>query len=88
VPGGLVEVVIGIDPRRDQRELERLGIGGFSLDYVRNTLAFRYADSGLEIKESGVLDKAGWTRLHTSWARRLSQNDAREVVYFIAEAQK
>jgi 16S rRNA (adenine(1408)-N(1))-methyltransferase len=85
-PGCLLEVVIGFDPKRDRRELERLEIGDFSLDYVRNTLASRYSNRGLKLKESGVLAKGEWTRLHTSWARRLSPNDAREVVYFIAEA--
>lgn len=87
-PGCLLEVVIGFDPKRDRRELERLGISNLSVDYVRTTLATRYANCGLKLKESGVLEKAEWTRLHTSWARRLSSNDAREVVYFIAEAQK
>jgi 16S rRNA (adenine(1408)-N(1))-methyltransferase len=87
-PGCLLEVVIGFDPERDRRELERLGIAEFSLDYVRNTLATRYEASGLKVKEVGILNKGEWTRLHTSWARRLSSNEAREVVYFIAEAQK
>jgi 16S rRNA (adenine(1408)-N(1))-methyltransferase len=86
--GCLLEVVIGFDPERDRQELERLGIADFSLDYVRNKLVSRYSNCGLKLKESGVLGKAEWTRLHSSWARRLSLNDAREVVYFIAEAQK
>jgi hypothetical protein len=84
----LLEVVIGIDPERDRRELERLGISKFSIDYVRTTLAARYEAARLKVKEVGLLDKGEWTRLHSSWARRLSPNDAREVVYFIAEAQK
>ncbi len=87
-PGCLLEVIIGVDPKRDQRELERLGLINFSLDYVRKILAPRYRNGGWVVKESGVLEKGEWTRLHTSWARRLSSNDAREVVYFIAEAQK
>ena len=87
-PRCLLEVVIGFDPKRDQKELERLGIVDFSLDYVRNKLASQYSNCGLNLTESGVLGKAEWTRLHSSWARRLSSNDAREVVYFVAEAQK
>jgi 16S rRNA (adenine(1408)-N(1))-methyltransferase len=87
-PGCLLEVVIGFDPARDQRELERLGISGFSVDYVRKTMAARYEGARLKVKEVGVLEKGKWTRLHSSWARRLLSNDAREVVYFIAEAQK
>ena len=87
-PGCLLEVVIGFDPERDRRELERLGISNFSLDYVRSTLAARYEAARLKVKEIGLLAKGEWTRLHSSWARGLSSNDAREVVYFIAEAQK
>lgn len=87
-PGCLLEVVVGLDPGRDRRELERLGISEFSVDYVRTTLAPRYEAARLKMKEVGVLDKGEWTSLHSSWARRLSSNDAREVVYFIAEAQK
>jgi 16S rRNA (adenine(1408)-N(1))-methyltransferase len=86
--GCLLEVVIGFDPERDRRELERLGISSFSVDYVRTTLATRYEAARLKVKEVGVLEKGEWTRLHSSWARCLSSNDAREVVYFIAEAQK
>ena len=87
-PGCLLEVVIGFDLERDRQELERLGIADFSLNYVRNELAFRYSNCGWQLKESGVLEKDEWTRLHTSWARRLSSNETREVVYFVAEAQK
>ena len=87
-PGCLVEVVIGTDPARDRQELERLGISEFSVDYVRSTLAARYEAARMKVKEAGVLEKGEWTRLHSSWARRLSSSEAREVVYFIAEAQK
>ena len=87
-PGCLLEVVIGFDPQRDRREFQRLGLVDFSVDYMRDALPSKYAASGLKIKEAGVLQKTDWKRLHTSWARRLSSNDAREVVYFIAEAQK
>lgn len=87
-PRALLRVVIGFDPDRDRRELERLKLADFSLDYVRSTLMSRYAESGWNMKDAGVLEKDVWTRLQTTWARRLSSNDAREVVYFIAEAQK
>ena len=87
-PGCFLEVVIGFDPERDRRELGRLGISEFSVDYVRSTLVTRYEAARFKVKEVGLLDKGEWTRLHSSWARRLSSNDAREVVYFIAEAQK
>ena len=87
-PGCLLEVVIGFDRERDRREIERLGVAGFSLAYARTTLAARYEQVGLQMKEVGRLEKDEWTRLNTGWARRLSSNAVRQVVYFIAEAQK
>ncbi len=87
-PGCLLEVVIGFDRERDQKEIERLGIKKFSVDFVRSELASRYEKNSFRIKEAGILNKTEWARLHTSWARRLSPNDARKVVYFIAEAQE
>jgi len=51
-------------------------------------LILKYAASGLEIKEKGKLAASEWPHLKSSWARRLSGNDRRQVVYFIAEAQE
>jgi 16S rRNA (adenine(1408)-N(1))-methyltransferase len=87
-PECLLEVVIGFDPQRDRREIERLGIEDFSIDHLKTTVASRYASCGWQLKETGVLARGEWARLHTSWARRLSSSDKREVVYFIAEPQK
>jgi 16S rRNA (adenine(1408)-N(1))-methyltransferase len=86
--GCLLEVVIGIDTERDRTEIERLALPELSLDYVEAVLKPRYDRIGFEIREQGVLSMKEWARLHTSWARRLATNDRREVVYFIAEAQK
>ncbi len=88
VDGGLLEVVIGVDAERDRTEVERLGLPQISLDYITSVLAPRYAASRFEIKEKGKLAAEEWPHLRSSWARRLSGNDRRQVVYFIAEAQK
>ena len=88
VDGGLLEVVIGVDADRDRTEVERLGLPNISLDYLTSVLKPRYAASGLAITEKGKLAASEWPHLQSSWARRLSGNDRRQVVYFIAEAQK
>ena len=88
VDGGLLEVVIGVDPDRDRSEIERLGLPEISLDHLTSVLAPRYASSGLTIREKGRLAAGEWPHLRSTWARRLSGNDRRQVVYFIAEAQK
>jgi hypothetical protein len=88
VDGGLLEVVLGVDAARDRTEVERLGLPEISLDYVTSVLGPRYAASRLAIKEKGKLAAQEWPHLQSSWARRLSGNDRRQVVYFIAEAQR
>jgi hypothetical protein len=88
VDGGLLEVVIAVDADRDRTEVQRLGLPNISLDYLTSVLEPRYAASRLAMKEKGKLAANEWPHLQSSWARRLSGNDRREVVYFIAEAQK
>jgi hypothetical protein len=86
--GCLLEVVIGIDPERDRAQIERLELPSLSLDYIDAVLTPRYEASGFKIREKGRVPPEDWAHLQTSWARRLQGNDRREVVYFIAEAQK
>jgi 16S rRNA (adenine(1408)-N(1))-methyltransferase len=87
-PVCLLEVVIGIDPTRDQAEVERLNLPSLSADYLKDVLASRYEAAGFLVRESGAVSPADWSHLKSSWARRLQGNDQRQVVYFIAEAQK
>lgn len=88
VDGGLLEVVLGVDAARDHTEVRRLGLPEISLDYLTSVLEPRYAACRLVIKEKGKLAAHEWQHLRSSWARRLSGNDRRQVVYFIAEAQE
>jgi len=88
VPGGLLEVVIGVDPERDRGEIERLQLPPVSLDHINSVLGPRYAACGLEIKEKGYLAAGEWPHLQSSWARRLRGNNQRQVVYLIAAARK
>jgi len=77
----LLEIVIGIDPERDQTELKRLEIGELSEEYLRNVLSPRYLHAGFTITESGVLDRSEWSKINTSWTRRLKTNRDRRVLY-------
>ena len=83
-PEALVEVVIGIDPERDRSEIERLGLSTLSLEFVDQTLTPQYASAGFEITERGVLDSSAWSKLDTSWAKRLHGNEHRSIVYVVA----
>jgi len=87
-PGGLLEVVIGFDPERDRAEIDRLGLPSLPWAYLAGELAGKYEACGFRFRESGTLKRADWAHLESSWARRLQTNPQREVVYFVAEAQK
>ena len=84
--GALLEVVVGLDPTRDQSEIERLGLPPISLAYIDQTLAPHYAGAGFQMTERGIMPAADWPEFNTSWAKRLHQNDQRVLTYLIARA--
>lgn len=85
-PGCLLEIVIGIDLVRDKNELERLGIPELTPVFLNSYLIPKYVAAGFESIESGMLNHAEWSRLETSWARKLGSNSDRRVVYLMAKA--
>ena len=86
--GCSLEVVIGVDPDRDKTELDRLDIPDLSDHYVGTVLMEKYTNSGFEIKQHGLLEHSEWSRLETSWARKLQVNKDRKVFYLVGEAVK
>lgn len=85
-PGALLEVVLGLDPARDQSEIARLGLTPLTLEYIDQTLASQYAAAGFEISERGIIPAAEWPEFNTSWAKRLHDNDQRAITYLIVRA--
>lgn len=84
--GALLEVVTGLDPERDQSEIERLGIPPLSLDFIDTVLTKNYAAAGFKITERGILAASEWPDFETSWAKRLKGNERRPSTYLIATA--
>lgn len=84
-PECLLEIIIGIDLERDQTEIKRLGLPTLSIEYLENILCPKYVAAGFEVIEKGILNQADWSKLETSWARKLQGNESRKVVYFIAQ---
>lgn len=82
----LLEIIIGLDAERDRTEIERLGLGPLSIEFIDAELGGRYQAAGFEIVERGVLPSSEWPRLETSWAKRLGGSEGREVIYIIARA--
>ncbi len=52
-PGALLEVVIGLDPERDQTEIDRLGLTPLSIEFMDQQLAPNYQAAGFEIHRTG-----------------------------------
>ena len=86
LPGGLLEVVIGLDPVRDQTEIDRLGLTPLSIEFIDKQLAPNYSTAGFEMIERGVIAASEWPEFNTSWAKRLQGNEGRAITYLIARA--
>jgi len=85
--GALLEVVLGLDPQRDQAEIERLGLTPLSLDFIDKQLIPNYTTAGFELVERGILSASDWPHFKTSWAKRLKGNERRPITYLIARAK-
>ncbi len=85
-PGALLEVVLGLDPERDQTEFQRLELVPLTLEHIDAILTPKYAAAGFEITERAILPPAEWPEFNTSWAKRLHQNERRRITYLIARA--
>jgi 16S rRNA (adenine(1408)-N(1))-methyltransferase len=85
-PEGVLEIIIGLDPDRDRTEIERLGLKLFSTDDIDRDLTPRYQSAGFEMLEKGVVPQSEWSKLQTSWDRRLRGNEGRALTYIIARA--
>lgn len=82
-PGCLLEIVIGLDPVRDKTEVERLGLPAMNEDYFRSVLIPRYEKAGFELADFGEMDAGEWSKLETSWARKLQGGEGRRVSYLV-----
>jgi 16S rRNA (adenine(1408)-N(1))-methyltransferase len=85
-PGCVLEVIIGIDTERDKTELGRLDIPGLTPVFLHSYLIPKYVAAGFKVTDSGILDRAEWSKMKTSWARKLASNADRKVIYLTAKA--
>jgi len=81
-----LEVVIGLDPKRDATEIARLGLEFPTLSFIDADLTSRYRALGFEIKERGLISSEDWPALKSSWAKRLQGQSTRPLIYWIATA--
>lgn len=85
-PECLLEIIIGIDPTRDKSEIERLQLPVLTADYLENILLPKYQSAGFKVLESGTLDSSEWSKIETSWAKKLQGNEGRKVTYLMFQA--
>lgn len=81
--GCLLEIIIGIDPERDATERSRLGIPEPTMVFLHSYLIPKYKAVGFEPNDCHRLSREEWTKIDTSWARRLSSGSQR-TVYFLS----
>lgn len=82
----LLEVVIGLDPARDQTEIERLGLEALTVEFIDRELTPAYAAAQFEVIERGVIKASEWPEFNTSWARRLKGSEQRQITFLVARA--
>ena len=80
-PGCLLEIIIGIDPERDRTEIERLDIPELTPIFLHSYLIPKYRAAGFTVLDHAKMNPAEWSRLDTSWARKLQGNEDRKVYY-------
>jgi 16S rRNA (adenine(1408)-N(1))-methyltransferase len=85
-PECLLEIVIGIDDARDKSEIERLELPQISPEYLEDVLIPKYEAAGFAILEKGILNASEWSKLETSWARKLQGSADRKVTYLVLQA--
>ena len=81
-PGCLLEIVVGIDPIRDKSEIERLDIPELTPIFLHSYLFPKYLQARFQLLEHQKLKHREWSKLETSWSRKL-QGGADRTVFFL-----
>ncbi|MEO6334133.1 MAG: class I SAM-dependent methyltransferase [Pyrinomonadaceae bacterium] len=84
-PRCLLEIVIGIDPVRDKAELDRLDVPDLTPIILHSFLIPKYIAAGFRLVDHDRLEPEQWSKLDTSWARKLQGNSARQVLFLVLE---
>lgn len=82
-----LEIVIGIDPVRDKAKIQRLDIPDLTPIVLHSYLIPKYLAAGFELIDHGRLDSSQWSKLETSWARKLQGSQDRRVTYLTFRAR-
>ena len=85
-PECLLEIVIEITQNAINQKIERLGLPRLSSEYLEEVVISKFRAAGFKILKNGTLNFSEWSKLETSWARKLQGGANRKVVYLILQA--
>ncbi|MGH9946243.1 MAG: methyltransferase domain-containing protein [Pyrinomonadaceae bacterium] len=83
----LLEIIIGIDPERDESEYARLELPVLNLEHFRKIADSRYDTVGFRTVEIRELSFKEWRKIETTWARKLSSSSNRSVIQLVFQAK-
>ena len=86
--GARLEVLIGLDAKRDRSQLKRLGLPEMSAKYLEHQLVPAYEASGFEIDDYGILSASEWPEIESSWAAKLRRSTTRVLIYLHGVSDK
>lgn len=72
-------VTIGVDEVRDRSEFERLGVSGLAIESLQSSRLPLYSAAGFRSVELRQLAEAEWSRIESTWARKLGGKASRKV---------
>lgn len=87
-PKARLVVVLGTDARRDQAEMQRLGLPAAGPHERADAMAAGYAAAGFAVKEIRALSARNLARWPSTWARRLGHGGDRTFWEVEASAER
>jgi len=86
LPRARLEVVLSLDPKRDESEMKRLQIPLITEAYIDGELKRRFNQFGFQIVSSDKCEPATWPELSTSWGKKLRSGKERYLYRIDATA--
>ena len=86
--GARLDVLIGLDAKRDRSQLQRFGLPDLSTEYLEHELVPAYAANGFKINDYVMLSPPEWPQIESSWAAKLRSSTTRVLVYLRGVSDK
>lgn len=78
----IIDIILGYDKSREKKEIEKLGLPLFDLQYIQNEMAPKLENQGFTIIETREVERSELKDHPSSWAKKLSfEGDKRKYYY-------